>query len=187
MLQNQGFGIINSILKILKKLNIFFSRFNPRYQLSLDDYYYDIKEKKIKYRFKSFGDHSFPVFTFKEIKYNSSILFSINPYDLIKIAENNHMQQQLKNQLKIDEFLRNNLYKLSNEEDSNTFSGDEICDNPLLSDKIIKSDLFKIAYNTGFERGRKISKLVINETKDDNIEHNIVQLKCLINNKLLNK
>lgn len=179
MLLKQKFG------KIFKIISVFFSTINPRYQLSFDDDYYDIKEKNRKYRFKSFGDYSFPEFTFKEIKCNSSLLFSINPYDLIKIAEKNYIQKYLKTQLKIDEFLRNNLYKLSNEHGSNTFSGDEICNNPLLVDQIVKSDLFKIAYNTGFERGRKISKLVNHENKNINLENKVVELKCFTNNKFI--
>ncbi len=177
MLLKQKFG------KIFKKINMFFSIIIPRYQLSFDDDYYDINEKNRKYRFKSFGDHSFPEFTFKEIKYNSSVLFSVNPHDLIKIAEKNYIQEHLKTQFKIDEFLRNNLYKLSNEHGSNTFSGDEICDNPLLVDQIVKIDLFKIAYNTGFERGRKLSKLLNHENKNINLENKVVELRCLINNK----
>ncbi|MGC1183160.1 hypothetical protein [Legionella sp.] len=182
MLQKQKFGKIRSFFK---KINIIFSIINPRYQLSFDDDYFDLKEKERKYRFKSFGDHSFPEFTFKEIKYNTSVLFTINPHDLIKVSEKNYIQEHLKHQLKIDEFLRNNLYKLSNEYGSNTFSGDEICDNPLLIDQIVKSDLFKIAYNTGFERGRKLSKIVNqdNEKNDKGKDIKIVELTCLINDK----
>ena len=165
------------------KIKLFFLRLIPRYQLSYDNKYFNVKDKNIKYRFKSFGDHSFPEFSFKEIKYNEDVLFAVNPYDLIKITEINSNYEYLKNQLKIDEILRNNLYKLSNEIDSNIFSGDEICENPLLIDQIVKSDLFKIAYNTGFNRGRKLSKIITPEDVCTRDEKNIVKLKCIINKK----
>lgn len=174
MLQKQNFLKIKSLFK---RLRIFFSSFNPRYQLSYDDDYFDINGKDIKYRFKSFGDHYFPEFTFKEIKYNSSILFTINPHDLIKISIKNYVQEYTKTHLKIVEILRNNLYKLSNEQGSNMFSGDEICDNPILAEQIVKNDLFKIAYNTGFERGRNLSKLLNKENKNNTSANNIVELK----------
>lgn len=176
MIQKLSFGKIEFIFKRIVGL---IQRLNPRYQLSLDHDYFDIKEKDRKYRFKSFGDHSFPEFTFKQIKFNESILFTVNPHDLIKIAEKNSVQENLKSLLKIEELLRNNKYKLSNTYGSNIFSGDEICDNPLLADQIEKMDLFKIAYNTGFERGRKLSKFLTHEAKKENSANNIVELKVL--------
>lgn len=166
---------------IVNKIKLFFSLINPRYQLSFDDDYFDIKEKTRKYRFKSFGDHSFPEFTFNEIKQNINVLYAINPHDLMKITEKNYIEELSTNQFKIMEIMRNNFYKLSNAVDSNTFSGDEICDNPLLFDQIAKSDLFKIAYNTGFDRGRKLSKMIIQENHHTNFENNVVTLKCFIN------
>lgn len=174
MTQKQSFGKIKSIFK---RIVGFIQRLNPRYQLSLDHDYFDIKERDIKYRFKSFGDHSFPEFTFKQIKFNENILFTVNPHDLIKIAEKNSIQESLNALLKIEELLRNNKYKLSNTYGSNIFTGDEICDNPLLADQIGKMDLFRIAYNTGFERGRKLSKFLTYEAKKENSVNNIVELR----------
>lgn len=177
MLQKQRFGRTKSLVN---KIKLIFSVISPRYQLSLDDDYIDIKEKSWKYRFKSFGDHSFPEFTFNEMKYNTSILYAVNPEDLIKITEKNYAQEFTKNQLKIDEIMRSNIYKLSNCEGSNTFSGDEICDNPLLAEQIVKMDLFKIAYNTGFEKGRRLSKMIMQENKNTHFEDNVISLKCLV-------
>ena len=178
MLQKQSYG---KIKLFFKKINSFFSNIIPKYQLSFDNDYFSVKEKEQKYRFKSFGDHAFPEFTFKEIKYTPNILYSINPYDLIKITEKNYLQEYLENQLKIDEYLRGNLYKLSNKEGTNVFSGDEICDNPLLMEQLFKNDLFKIAYNTGFERGRKLFKLINQEDNIATKEKNIIELKCVHN------
>ena len=174
MKQKQNVG---KIKKIIKYLSIFFQNINPRYQLSLDGDYYDIKEKDRKYRFKSFGEPSFPEFTFNQIKFKDDILFSINPHDVMKISAKNYIQENSKQLLRIDEFLRNNLYKMSNVEGSNIFSGDEICDNPLLIDQIVKNDLFKIAYQTGFERGRRFSKIFNDELHQNKIENNVVHLR----------
>lgn len=175
MSQNQNIGLI-------KKIKSFFARINPRYQLSLDDDYFDIKKKEIKYRFKAFGDHGFPEFTFNHIKYNQDVLFAIHPSDLIKISEKNYIQKHLKYQLKIDEFLRNNKYRLRNDYGANIFSGEEICDNPLLADQIVKSDLYKIAYNTGFERGRRLSKLATHKHNEQ--KENVIKLHCIKDNNL---
>lgn len=174
MSPKQGCG---KIKYLTKRITMFFRMLNPRYQLSLDHDYFDINEKDRKYRFKLFGDHSFPEFTFKQIKFNENILFTINPSDLINISEKNYIQESSKHLLRIDEFLRNNTYKMSNSDGSNIFTGDEICDNPLLAEQIVKNDLFKIAYNTGFERGRKLSKLVSHEAKQERQEHNVIQFK----------
>lgn len=176
MSQKQNIGIIKTILK---KINKFFIRINPRYQLSFDDDYWDNKEKERKYRFKSFGDHGFPEFTFKQIKLDASILCSINPHDLIKISEKNYYQESSKSLLRIEEFLQNNEYKVSNNSYSNILSGEEICDNPLLFEQITKNDLFKIAYNTGFKRGRKLSKLIFSEQKLEANKNNVLKLKVI--------
>lgn len=36
-----------------------------RYQLSLDSHFYNISTNSITYRFKVFGEHTFPKFTFQ--------------------------------------------------------------------------------------------------------------------------
>lgn len=58
----------------------------------------------------------------------------------------------------IAEILRDNRYKLSDSSADEILSGDEICDNILLMEKIKNIDLYKIAYNTGFNHGRQLAR-----------------------------
>lgn len=155
-------GLINFFKKIFR-LQKQRSIFNPRYQLSFDDDYFNLKKKARIYRFKSYGDFHFPEFTYEEIKTNKDILYSINPSDLLKISKKNFNENIQINSIRIEEILQDNQYKLTRHDESNFFSGDEVCDNPALIEQLMKLDLFKIAYNTGFERGRKITKLLLQE------------------------
>lgn len=173
MLQKHDFGKIKVYLKrFFNELR----KFNPRYQLSLDHDYFDVKNNARKYKFKSFGDHGFPAFTFRELKYNEKLLFNINPYDLIKISEKNYSEENLKLLFRVDELLRNNQYKLRNANGTHIFSGEDICNNPLLAEQIEKKALFKIAYNTGFERGRKLAKVIDATLKEHVSTSNVVKL-----------
>lgn len=137
--------------------------------MSLDNFYYDLGQKKIIYRFKSFGDHSFPKFSYDVIQNTNDILYSINPQDLIKISIQEHIHKSKHSMSKVTELLRDNKYKICDELSEGIFTGEEICDNPLLIEKLNNIDLYKIAYNTGFQRGRSITKLAAHEVNQDNV------------------
>ncbi len=156
MILKQKFGVYNFIVNLFRK---FFRNLQPRYQLSLDDKNYDINSKIFKYRFKSYWDHNFIVLSFSEIKNNKQILYNINPHDLMTISVDEYINQQKFNMLRISEILRDNKYLISDGSSQQIFDGDEICENILLIDRMCNVDLYKIAYSTGFVRGRSISKL----------------------------
>jgi hypothetical protein len=82
---------------------------------------------------KVFGEHTFPKFTFDDIKNDKDILYDIHPADLMKITIEDYVISQKKNTLSITEILRDNKYKLSSSYAEEILSGDEICDNILLS------------------------------------------------------
>jgi len=151
--------------------------FEPRYNLSLDHYEFDIKQKKIIYRFKVFGDHTFVTFDFASIKGEPSIITNINPIDLIKIVIQEQKQLQMSSLLNIKELLRDNNYKMTDGHIEEIFSGDEICDNPLLFERIRPIDFYKIVYSTGFRHGREVSKSVSKQSKSINSLDNIIHIR----------
>ena|SRR3990167_10997019 len=153
-------------MKLIKKILLFFKKIRPRYLLSLDSQFYNLSQKTIMYRFKVFGEHTFPKFTFNDIKKNKDILYDIHPADLMKITIEDYIISQKKNTLSISEILRDNKYKLSNNQTDEIFSGDEICDNILLIEKIKNIDLYKIAYNTGFNHGRQLAREINRKSTD---------------------
>jgi hypothetical protein len=140
--------------------------FNPRYHLALDESYYDIKIKKMLHRFKVFGEHSFVKFTFDEITGSQQIFHDINPADLICIAIEEFKLSEKKELINIKESLRNNKYKLSFDSYEDIYSGDEICENPMLIEKMKKMDIYKIVYSTGFIHGRNCSKNIAEQRQD---------------------
>ena len=85
-------------------------------------------------------------------------MYDIHPADLMKITIEDYVISQKKNTLNIAEILRDNKYKLLNSYAEEILSGDEICDNILLIEKIKNIDLYKIAYNTGFNHGRQLAR-----------------------------
>lgn len=167
-------------MKLIKKILFFFKKIKPRYFLSLDSQFYSLSQKAVIYRFKVFGEHAFPKFTFDDIKNDKDILYDINPADLIKITVENHLISEKKNTLNIAEILRDNKYKLSNSYTEEILSGDEICDNILLIEKIKNVDLYKIAYNTGFNHGRQLAR-EINKKYSDVTEkcENVMPLRII--------
>jgi hypothetical protein len=66
--------------------------------------------------------------------------------------------------------LRNNTYKISDGKSESIFSGEEFCENTVLIEKTNKIDLYKIAYATGFKKGRKTENELY---KNDNIQEKI--------------
>lgn len=168
--------LIKWIVRLLKKMR-------PRYQLSLDSHFYSLDKKSTIYRFKVFGEHTFPKFTFEDIKNNTRIMYDINPVDLMNIAIDDYIAYQKKSMLKISEILRDNRYKLSDNITEEIFSGDEICDNILLIEKIKNIDLYKIAYNTGFNHGRQLGKELTRKININNSIKNIIPFKSIDGDK----
>lgn len=166
-----------SEMKIISRILQFFKTIKPRYFLSLDSQFYCLAQKDILYRFKVYGEHTFPKFTFDDIKNDKAILYDIHPTDLMKITVENYVASQKKNMLSIVEILRNNKYKLAGINTEEILSGDEICDNIFLIEKIRNIDLYKIAYNTGFNYGRQIAK-EINRTTD-RFKNNVIALQII--------
>ena len=159
-----------STMKLLDSVLRFFKKIRPRYLLSLDSHFYNLSKKSIVYRFKVFGEHIFPKFTFDDIKSDKRLLYDIHPIDLMKITIDDYIASQKKMMFSISEILRDNRYKLSDYYTEEILSGDEVCDNILLIEKIRNIDLYKIAYNTGFNHGRllarEISRKAINPCKN---------------------
>ncbi|TAK73373.1 MAG: hypothetical protein EPO11_08550 [Gammaproteobacteria bacterium] len=151
-------------MKLIDRIISFFRRIKPRYHLSLDSQFYNLSTKNTVYRFKVFGEHTFPKFTFEDIQNNKRILYDINPIDLIKIAIENYNEIQKKSMLRVSEILRDNKYILSDGSTEKLLCGDEICDNILLIERIKNIDVYKIAYNTGFKHGRQLAREIIKQT-----------------------
>lgn len=167
-------------MKFINKILIFLKKIKPRYLLSLDSQFYNLSQKEIVYRFKVYGEHTFPKFTFDDIKKDKDILYDVHPIDLMKMTIDDHVLSQKKAMFTIAEFLRNNKYKLSNSYTEEILSGDEVCDNILLIEKIKHIDLYKIAYNTGFNHGRQITRQVSRKATDLVERHkNIMTLRVI--------
>jgi hypothetical protein len=162
---------MGTIIGFFKKI---FKASNPRYHLSLDGNYYDIKLKKIIYRFKVFGDHSFIKFSFDDIKKSQQLLYDIHPNDLINIVWMDSDQRERRTRIKIKEMLRNNHYKLHSELYEETISGDDVCENPILMQQIRSIDLYKISYNTGFIHGRSFSKKIVETANSKEEVSNVI-------------
>jgi len=169
-------------MKIIDAIFLLFNKIKPRYQLSLDSHYYNLSKRNVVYRFKVFGEHTFPKFTFEDIKNDKRIMYDINPVDLMKITIDDYVDSQRKSMLKISEILRDNKYKLSDSNADEILSGDEICDNILLIEKIKNIDLYKIAYNTGFNHGRQLGREISKKATINDCSENIVTLKVIDGN-----
>lgn len=167
-------------MKLIKKIILFLKKKIPRYFLSLDSYYYCLSKNTTIYRFKIYGEHTFPKFTFDNIKSNNNLLYDINPMDLMKITINDYIASQRKTRFTVLEMLRDNKYKLSNNNVEEIVSGDEVYHNILLIEKIKNIDLYKIAYNTGLHHGRQIAKEISqNVSSEDLCNKNVVMLQVI--------
>lgn len=172
----QKFGIIK---KFIRRIFSYLNSLHPKYNLSLDHDFYDFESKEIIYFFKVFGDHSFVQFTFDDIKNDMNILQNIAPFDLIKIVEQETIHRQKRNLIKIKEHLRNNQYKIIDNLITTVLSGDEICENVILMNRMEHMDLYKIAYNTGFIRGRSFAKTLSKEIQERKSADNPVKLELV--------
>ncbi len=173
MKQKQKCSIFNKFRKLIRSL---LSNLQPRYQLALDHDVYDINLKRNIYCFKSFGDHSFLKLTFDQIKYNNDLLYTINPRDLMKICLEEVLLEQRLTKLRVSEMLRDNKFVLTDKSSHQIFSGEEICDNALLMERINNIDLYKIAFNTGFNQGRSLSKIANKKKRENSAYGNVIAL-----------
>lgn len=71
------------------------------------------------------------------------------------------------------------MYKLSDNENDKVLSGDEICDNSLLIERIRNIDLYKIVYNTAFIHGKHLSREIILKSRVSEKDENVVSLRML--------
>ncbi len=173
MKPKQNFLIFKKTHRLFQSI---FKNLTPRYQLSLDHSEYDMQLKKIVHCFKSYGDHTFLKLTFDQIKLNSDLLCSINPQDLLRIFADEFALEQKSSKLYIAEMLRNNNFILTDKKSYQHFSGEEICDNALLIERINNIDLYKIAFSTGFNQGRSLSKIAHKKQKENDTKENILKL-----------
>lgn len=168
-------------MKLINRVLRFFKKIRPRYLLSLDSHFYSLSKKNVVYRFKVFGEHTFLKFTFDDIKNDTSLLHDIHPVDLMKITIDDYVITQKKAMLNVTEILRDNRYKLSDSSVDEILSGDEICDNILLIEKIKNIDLYKISYNTGFNHGRQLAREISKKigSADKNTYENVAVLQVI--------
>ena len=157
-------------------------QFKPRYILSLDEKLYNEHSKSNDYRFKSIGEHNFPVFNYNDILKNKNILYSINPHELIGIAIDNHINEEKNSQFNVTECLRGNKFRLKNSYFNKILSGEEICQSPALLEKINQLNVYKIAYNTGFINGRNISKQLLADLVKHHEKPKIAKLQVVPKN-----
>ncbi|MCD5364461.1 MULTISPECIES: hypothetical protein [Chromobacterium] len=132
--------------------------FNPPYQLALCDRLPKKNSKEFLYLFKVYGSHDFVKLSHADILASNQIMSAINPRDLIKIAllENN-LQAQRK-RCKVEAELRGNQYRIHIHGNSETCSGESICQNIDYFSDLSAQDICKIAYTTGFLKGRNFSR-----------------------------
>lgn len=166
-------------MKVIHTFFNFFKKIRPRYLLSLDSQFYSATHEQMVYRFKVFGEHTFPKFTFDDIKNGRDILFDIHPADLMKITIQHHIDTQRKSLLIISEILRDNRYKLKNEDSNEILSGDQICGNLALIEKINPLDLYKIVYNTAFIHGRQLSKNISDDMAVMDYSSNVIPFQAI--------
>ena len=102
--------------------------------------------------------HDFVKLSHADILASNQIMSAINPRDLIKIAllENN-LQAQRK-RCKVEAELRGNQYRIHIHGNSETCSGESICQNIDYFSDLSAQDICKIAYTTGFLKGRNFSR-----------------------------
>lgn len=147
--------------RLISKLFLLKKNLFPRYRLTLDPLdtcSFDIKAKKTIYRFKVFNEFNPIHLSYDDIKSNNNYLYEINPHDLIKISAMEREKSLNSHQLFLTEILRNNTFKIKDGEAEEIFTGNEICSNPLLIDRMKGIDIYKIAFATGFSNGREFSK-----------------------------
>lgn len=142
------------------------SVFNPPYQLALSDKNLDKEAGYTIYIFKQYGGHEYIKLTYSDILNNSNILSAVNPIHLMDIHLHEYLLKQETEKYHITETLRENKYKIANLKTEEIYSGEYICRNADMFSSISHVDLCKIAYQSGFVKGRKMSKVISNLVKD---------------------
>ncbi|MCC7005694.1 MAG: hypothetical protein IT497_03485 [Ottowia sp.] len=163
------------------------SVFNPPYQLSLSDKTLDKKSGLTIYVFKQYGGHDYIKITYADILNNYGILSAINPIHLMDIHLNEYLIKQETEKCYVIENLRNNKYKISNQKVREIYSGEHICTNIDMFANVSHSDICKIAYQSGFIKGRKFSheiKAIIQENKK--ITQEVLLSKASKNSNVIN-
>ena len=128
----------------------------PRYRLTLDTYDFDLVKKKMIYSLKVFNEFTPIDLSYDQIQKDEHYLYSINPHDLIKI---NSIEKDINNsQILLTELLRNNTYKIKDDTLEAVLTGNEICNNPLLIERMKKMDIHRVSYATGLNDGRALAK-----------------------------
>ena len=61
-------------------------------------------------------------------------------------------------QILLTELLRNNTYKIKDDTLEAVLTGNEICNNPLLIERMKKMDIHRVSYATGLNDGRALAK-----------------------------
>jgi hypothetical protein len=144
--------------------------------------YVKCKQPLIIYRFKVFGEHTFIKLSFDDIKNDRNLLYNIHPNDLIQITIDNYINRQQKSTLKIAEILRDNKYKIFDSEIEEIISGDDICDNIAILNKMNNIDLYKVAYNTGFIHGKSVARKIIKNSNYDT-KNKVISLQVIHGNR----
>ena len=160
--------------------------FDPPYQLTLSDKIVDKLTNKSLYVFKQYGSHDFVKITYVDIVNNKSLIQAINPVNLMDIHLNEYLSKIESNEHQVVEYLRGDKYKISNGNFEEVYSGESICKNIDMFRGMSVGDVCKIAYASGFTKGRKVSseiKVAVEravaeiEGKDFHDHRNVVKIK----------
>ncbi|WP_434632693.1 hypothetical protein [Chromobacterium sp. CV08] len=131
--------------------------FNPPYQLSLCEIVPGLDGGATVYVFKQYGTHDIIKLRHRDIVENVQILSAINPKDLIGIALYENSLKESAGECRVTEAIRGNQYRIANHGREEVYSGESICGNIDLFQRLPPHEICKIAYETGFSKGRKVS------------------------------
>ncbi|KUM01998.1 hypothetical protein KIF53_14360 [Chromobacterium subtsugae] len=131
--------------------------FNPPYQLSLCEILPGRQGGGTVYVFKQYGTHDIVKLSHKDIIGNVQILAAINPKDLIGIALYENNLKEAAGECQVLETIRGNQYRIASHGREEVYSGESICGNLDLFQRLPPHEICKIAYETGFSKGRKVS------------------------------
>lgn len=175
------------MMKIKNYLEKFISflkkTYNPRYQLELVDK--KTKENQLFYIFKFYGSHECIELNYEQIINNDCFLTLIHPKKLIFMEKENYSFQLANKKLFIYSEIGNNENEIKNRYNKHTYTGDYILKNIDYFPDLDIKDATLIAYNTGLNEGRSLSKKINeeiklhNKPKNKNIENNIINFNRL--------
>lgn len=149
--------------------------YKPRYLFQLDTIQIEKNQSENIYIFKMYGSSAFIKYSFDEIDNNTSLKILIAPDDLIRIYLNEERKKYDYARYKIKESIRGNHYLLSRENEKVKLSGEDFCNDVQQITATNSLDVFKIAYETGFQAGRKTTKLF--QIEVENFTHEVNTLK----------